>query len=249
MMDDLTFEQQVLVRIAAQTAYPAARPMRASVLAAITDDRRQQDAGTHRRPLAFAVTAVVAAAMLVLLALPGPRGAVADFFGIRGSKIEILPTPVPGVTPTPLPTPAGIRWIATPTSLDGAQSASGFAPMLPPGHGTPDGVYLVDYGDRPVVVLEYEQFDLWESQTDGFFVKGVAPGIDVHDRTVKGQPATWIGEGEHIVAFEDANGQRVVASVRTAERGTLVWASGRTFYRLETDLPEEDAVQLAESLP
>jgi hypothetical protein len=40
-----------------------------------------------------------------------------------------------------------------------------------------------------------------------------------------------------------------VASVRTVERSTLIWSSGPTFYRLETDLTEEEAVTLAESLP
>ena len=248
-MDDLTFEERVLARIAGEATYPAARPMRARVVAAIAEDRRGHDTATRGRPLAFSAMAAVLVAALVVLALPGPRGAVADFFGIRGSKIEILPTPAPGVTPTPLPTPAGIRFIATPTSLQGAESASRFAPKLPPGRGTPEGVYLVDYGAAPVVVLSYARFDLWESQTDGFFVKGVQQGIDIHDRTVKGEPATWIGEGEHIVVFEDATGQRVVASVRTVERGTLIWNSGPTFYRLETDLPEEEAVRIAESLP
>jgi hypothetical protein len=248
-MDDLTFEQQVLARFAAQAVYPPMRPMRARVLSAVAGDRHGRSASADRRTLVLAVIATALVAVIVMLALPGPRGAVADFFGVRGSKIEILPTPAPGVTPTPLPTPAGIRSIATPTSLEAAQSASGFAAMLPPGQGAPEGVYLVDYGSPPAVVLEYTRFDLWESQTQGFFVKGVPTGVDVHDRTVKGQPATWIGEGEHIVAFEDPTGRRVVASVRTVERGTLIWSSGPTFYRIETDLAEDEAVRIAESLP
>jgi hypothetical protein len=248
-MDDVTFERDVLARLAAEATYPATPSMRGSVLAAISAEPRRRVDPSRASRLVFASVGAAFVAAAVLLALPGPRGAVADFFGIRGSRIVILPTPAPGVTPTPLPTPAGIRWFATPTSLEAAQSASGFTPALPPSQGAPSGVYLVDYASPPVVVLEYARFDLWESQTQGFFVKGVPPDIAVHDRTVKGQPATWIGEGEHVVVFEDATGQRVVASVRTVERSTLIWSSGPTFYRLETDLTEEEAVTLAESLP
>lgn len=250
-MDDLQFEQEVVGRIAAQASYPATPALRAWVLAAIAEDTpgRSRPALPRRRALLLASAVALAVAIVVVLAVPRSRGAVADFFGVQGSKIEILPTPAAGVTPTPFPTPAGIQWIATPTSLDIARSAAGFDPALPRGQGEPLGVYLVDYGRPPVVVLQYARFDLWESRTVGFFVKGVPEGVTVHDRTVKGLPATWIGEGEHIVRFVDSSGQEVAASVRTVDRGTLIWSSGGTFYRLETDLTEEEAVSIAESLP
>jgi hypothetical protein len=251
-MDDLTFEQQVLGRFAPRVAYPATPALGARVLAAIAEGTPAPSRPTlavRRRALVLASIIALAVAIVGALAVPQSRGAIADFFGVQGSKIEILPTPAPGVTPTPFPTPAGIQWIATPTSLDGARSAAGFEPALPPGQGEPLGVYLVDYGRPPVVVLQYARFDLWESRTVGFFVKGVPEGVTVHDRTVNGHPATWIGDGEHIVRFADAEGQEVAASVRTVDRGTLIWSSGDTFFRLETDLTEEEAARMAESLP
>jgi len=250
-MDDLTFEQQVLGRFAPRVAYPATPELGARVLAAIAEGTpsRSRPALPRRRALVLASAIALAVAIVVALAVPRSRGAIADLFGVQGSKIEILPTPAGGMTPTPFPTPADIQWIATPTSRDGARSAAGFDPALPPGQGAPLGVYLVDYARLPVVVVQYMHFDLWESRTVGFFVKGVPEGVAVHDRTVNGLPATWIGEGEHIVRFVDSSGREVAASVRTVDRGTLIWSAGGTFYRLETDLTEEEAVSIAESLP
>ncbi len=251
-MDDLTFEAQVLRPLAARTAYPLTPQLRARVLAAVV--ARAAPAPERRPWVPRAALALVAGAMLVLglavaLAVPGSRSAIADFFGIEGSRIEILPTPQPGVTPTPFPTPAGIESYATPASLEVAATAAGFTPALPAGAGRPRGVYLVDYGEPPVVVLDYDRFDLWESRTVGFFGKGVPPELIIRDFTIKGQPATWISGGNHIVRFVDESGKEVVASVRTVDRNTLVWQTPFAFYRLETDLPEADAIRIAESLP
>jgi len=248
-MDDVTFERRVLGRVAAEVSYPPTPSLRAGVLAGIAADAPGARP-TWRRTAVLAAAAVVAVAIAVALAMPGSRSAIAEFFGVSGSKVEVLPTPAPGVTPTPFPAPADISSYATPTTLESAQTAAGFAPALPPGEGAPLGAYLVEYGGPPpVVVLQYARFDLWESRTVGFFVKGVPEGVEVRDRSVNGRPATWIGEGEHIVRFVDAQGREVAASVRTVGRGTLIWSTEATFYRLETDLSEEEAVRVAESLP
>jgi hypothetical protein len=251
-MDDLTFEARVLRPLAARTAYPAAPQLRARVLAAVADAAP----APAPRLLPMRRAAIVLAAVLVLLvgvaaalALPGSRSAIADFFGIEGSRIEILPTPPPGVTPTPFPTPAGIESYATPASLDAAARAAGFTPALPARDGDPRAVYLVDYGEPPPVVLDYDRFDLWESHTVGFFGKGVPPELIIRDFTIKGQPATWISGGSHIVRFVDESGREVQASVRTVDRNTLIWRTPFAFYRLETDLPEAEAIRIAESLP
>jgi hypothetical protein len=246
-MDDLIFERDV-ARVAARLAYPPTPDVRGRVLELVARPERRRR--WHLRPaLALAAAAALAIAMAVPLAVPASRSAVAQFFGVSRSKVEILPTPAPGVTPTPLPTPAGITFSATPTTLDGARTASGFAPALPPQAGAPVAVYLVDYGRPPAVVLQYPQFDLWESHTDGFFVKGVPPGIEVRDVTVAGRAATWVGAGEHIVRFVDPGGETVAASVRTVGRATLIWSTPAGFYRLETELPEAESIALAETLP
>lgn len=47
--------------------------------------------------------------------------------------------------------------------------------MLPSAVGAPVAVYLVKYEDFPVIVLQYEQFDLWQASATifGYFGKFV----------------------------------------------------------------------------
>ncbi len=59
--------------------------------------------------------------------------------------------------------------------------------------------------------------------------------------------------GGHIVSFFDAEGALVAGSERTVERtverNALIWRHGEGFFRLETKLPFEEALVIAESLP
>jgi len=251
-MDDVTFERDVLARLAAAMAYPPTPTLRGRVLAAIATPGApaiRQARPAARRWVLAAVVAALATGIALAVAVPSSRSAIADYFGISGSKIEILPTAAPGVTSTPFPTPAGIERYATPAALDAAQAAAGFPPALPAGEGEPQATYLVDYGPPPAVVLHYERFDLWESRAYGFYVKGVPAELIIRDFTINGRPATLIRGGAHIVRYVDASGNEVAASVRTVERTTLIWNGAQNFYRLETDLPEAAAIDLATSLP
>jgi hypothetical protein len=38
-------------------------------------------------------------------------------------------------------------------------------------------------------------------------------------------------------------------SFRQVDRSTLIWRTDAAFYRIETDLPMEDAIRIAETLP
>jgi hypothetical protein len=263
-MDDLTFEREVQ-RMAATMTFPSAPSLRGPVLAAIARDTAAA-AGARRPPglqlrLAFATAVLVAIAGLgVALSVPASRSAIAEFFGIEGSRIEVLPTAAPGVTPAPFPTPQGIESYATPSSLIDIRRDFGIEPALPPGEGAPQGVYIANYLDAYPVILQYPSFDLWEVRLSGgtfnkgvpiqpVFDKAVRSGTKIEDLTINGSPAAWISGGEHIVRYLDATGRTVDASVRTVERNTLVWRNDSFFYRLETDLPQADAIRIASSLP
>ncbi len=253
-MDDLTFERDVLTRAAATMAFPPPPQLRARVVAAIAAEptareRRAVPLPGMVRFAALATAIAVLVAVTLSLVLPGPRGAVADFFGIGGSKIEVLPTPHPPTTPTPFPTPAGLESYATPSSLDAAALAIGFSPAVPPGEGAPDETFVVDYFDVRVAVLHYARFDLWESRDIGFFLKGVPADLTIRDFEINGRPATLIHGGAHIARFIGADGTEVAGSLRTVDRTTLIWDGARNRYRLESDLPEADIVRIAESLP
>lgn len=265
-MDDATFER-ALQRMAATVTFPPTPELGVRVVAAIAaapaSRRTSPWRPVRQRSTRYAFAAVVALIAVVLgvaLSLPNSRSAIADFFGVEGSRIEILPTPAPGMTATPFPTPAMIQSYATPSSLIDVRRDFGFEPALPPGKGEPQRVYVADYLGVEPVILQYNGFDLWEVKLSGgtfnkgvpiqgVFDKSVRSGAKIEDLTINGAPAVWISGGEHIVRYVDSSGRTVDASVRTVDRNTLVWHNDNFFYRLETDLPEAEAIRIAMSLP
>jgi hypothetical protein len=235
--------------VAAQTSYPPTPQLRARVITRIATTPARLPS---LRPFALAAACIFAAALAVVLALPSSRSAVAEFFGVRGSEVHVAPTPQPGLTPTPLPTPLGLQQYGTPATLAEASRALGFAPPKPAGAGAPEGTYVINYfGSMPVAVLSYRPYDLWIAPPDegGIFVKTLDPAARLDTPAVHGVPANWVSGGSHIVTFKDAQGREAAGAQRTVGRNTLVWRTDAAFYRLETDLSEREAVAVAESLP
>lgn len=250
-MDDRTLELK-LTRVAASLAYPPTPRLRGRVLAAIA---AAEPTNARRRP-AFAFAAIAAAvalfAAMLAVSFPGSRSAIADFFGVEGSKVERLPTPPSGLTPTPFPPPADLPPAARSVSLSEMAQTLGFAPALPDGYGVPDTVYIIEYGGEPVAILRYPEFDLWQTKLRGeaAFGKGVPASGRIEEFDLRpGVPARWISGGPHIVWFMLPDGSTLEESVRTVERNTLIFSTGRAFYRIETDLPRLDALRIAETLP
>jgi hypothetical protein len=249
------WERELLERAASDAKYPLTPSLAGPVLARI--DARSAAPGPNRRTV---LTAVVAAAA-VMLGIAGSllvsgnlREAVAGFLGlaVENEVIQILPTPPPGTTPTPFPAPLALEQFATPVTPGEAARVLPLPPALPEPIGDVVGYYLAQYLERTVVIVEYQQFDLWIAESivfeKGFvFSKGVTV---IEQLTVRGQPAYWLDGGGHIVRVLDSQGQEVVGSVRTVEGKTLVWRSANRNYRLETlTLTKSEAVAIAESLP
>jgi hypothetical protein len=269
------WEDRLLAETAREVAYPPTPEMRPRVLAAIAE--RAPAAGRNRARrlrVVYAAAAVLLLAVVLTLAVEPARTAVAEFFGlVEGATIEILPTPTPsvaataeantsstaeaGTSSTPVPvtpaTPEPPRLIpkdmADATTLAAATESLGFEPALPPGQGEPRAVYVLR---RPpaVVVLEYADFDLWQSRSGGIYIgKGVFGDSLVDTPTINGEPSYWIEGGRHFMRFLDEDGETIAGTERTVDRNTLIWRGAETFYRIETDLPEAEAVAIAESLP
>ena len=123
-----------------------------------------------------------------------------------------------------------------------------FQPLIPASDGDPVTTYILSYGDEPIVVLHYQRFDLWETRARGFFGKGVAPDQIIDTLQIKGRDAMFVRGGNHIVQYFNASGSPVEGSARTVDRSTMIWNDGTTFFRLETDLPEADVINILESL-
>ena len=251
-MDELTFEQQTAAR--ARRGRSRTRPRRSYGHACLPRSsrrpRRTADAapsgarvrGERRGRCARGATLALRAAS---------RAAVADFFGIEGSEIEILPTPPPGVTPTPLPTPVDLPPAAIAVPLDDLDSAAGFDVAFADGT-EPGRAYIVTYAGEPSAILQYYGFDLWESQMSSGMVagKGVPPGVRVEEFELEdGVPARWISGGPHLIVFRTEDDTEIEDSIRTVRRNTLIWRTDHAFYRIETDLSFDDATDIARTLP
>jgi hypothetical protein len=243
-MNDLTFDRNIAA-IAARATFPAPPPMRTRVLSAL-EDSRPAPASQRRAPLAFAAVAaiVAAAAVAATMTIPSSRSAVADFFGVQGSEVEPIPD-------RPLPPPEDIRTTAQLATVDEASDLVGFDLSLPPQIGEPPSVYVLIYGTQHIAVIRYDEFDLWQARlpSEANFGKGAPPDVIVEDTFVDGTPARWITGGPHFVAFIDATGKRIESSERPVYANTLIWNDGDTFFRIETQLPFDDALRIAESLP
>jgi hypothetical protein len=247
---------EVLLERASETmTYPATPQLRAPVLRAIADTRRSGVAwqGGTRTLRALAVfTVAVFAVVSFVLGVPSSRDAVADFFGIEGSEVDVLPTSAPGTPETPLPTPHDIDPGALPSSLDELTTEFGRAPAIPSGQD-PRELFLVRYGGSPAAILRFDTFDLWEADVAGDFEgiigKGLPSDARLTELLVRGRQARWISGGPHRVEYIDAAGQVDEASLRTVERNTLIWRSDTALYRIETNLPLDETLQIAETLP
>ena len=259
--------ERLLTETAGRTAYPRTPDLGARVAASLRAPASPQ--AQARRP-AFA--ALVAAVMVVLavLAIAPSRDAIARLFGVEGSRIEFLPTALPGETATPLPATfpttafgggptavPGSSGLSTnvrtidPVDLAEADELAGFEAVLPAVEEARLRSVLVIYGDQPVLEHRYLSFDLWQTKLrqDAGFGKGVPQGGIVQEVEVGGVPGTWLSGEPHFVYYYNEMGFRYEDSTRLVERNTLVWRTDAFFYRIETDRPLEEALRIAETLP
>jgi hypothetical protein len=245
----MTFDDR-LRNIAARATYPPTPQLRTRVVAAL-DAPARQSAPSRRTPVAFGPRAVAAAAIIVfvavaaILAVPSSRSAVADLFDVEGSKIDIVPT----TTPIPV-APVGLPPAAERITIDDLGDAIGYSPLLPADNRDPRETYIFRYGTQAVGIIRYDEYDLWEARLEAetYFGKEADPRLTVTDTFVGDAPAHWVSGGPHFVGYVDALGNRIESSERIVESNTLIWNNRDTFLRLETNLPLDEALRIAESL-
>lgn len=252
-----------LQQMADEFPYPPTPDVAVSVRLRLQETAARSE--LHRRQLAWA--AVIALVILSgLLAVPQVRAAVFEI--LRVGAIRIVPaTPAPTApaltptsagpvaTPNPSPTPLStVLDLAGETTLADARARVSFPirqPAYPSDLGSPDRVFLQDLGGQVIVLV-------WMDRTQpdrvrmslhelgpGTFAEKIQPPV-VQETTVNGQHAVWT-LGPHLLQFS-RNGQVIYDARRLVEGHTLVWTQGDITYRLETDLPLNDAVRIAESL-
>jgi hypothetical protein len=165
------------------------------------------------------------------------------------------PAPTHPYTPTPPSPPlAAVLDLAGETIFTEAQEQAGFPlrlPAYPPDLGPPDRVFYQDLGG-PVVVLVW----LDDHHPDrvrlslhylgpGTFAWKIEPQF-IQETTVHGERAYWTA-GPYLLLFQRDYGVEPDLG-RLVEGHVLLWEEGEITYRLETDLPLEEAVRIVESL-
>lgn len=214
------------------------------VLARLDDEARP----VRWRPVqrvAAAVLALLLALATAMAVSPTVRAAVYDLFRVGGVEIhENQPAPV---TPTlsvapPLP---GERDVP----LSQARHETGFPLRLPAKLGPPSLVRLID--DAAVVSMAFPsphgeiRIDQFDGGLDPIFEK-FTYAEDVHHVTVSGHPAIWV-DRPHVVIYDDPTGKLRDETARLAS-STLIWQDTGVTYRVEGDLTQDQAIEIAESM-
>ena len=194
------------------------------------------------RPLVVGFAVVLAVAAGVLALSPGARSAFLEIFHIRGATVERVES-LPDVRAQRID--FGER-----VSREEAERRVGFE-LLDLGDDPdaifvrPDGLASVVYGApaHPRLVLSQARGAIY----DGFIKKTADLGTIVDEVTVDGEPGLFVDGPQHFVMFLDENG--FISDERTYLAGTvLLWNRDELLLRLEGDLTEEEALELAESV-
>ena len=152
---------------------------------------------------------------------------------------------------TQVPQPSELDQLAGETSLEEAHRLAGFdirLPAYPPDLGAPDRVFYQPMG--PTLILVWADPGGLNRPRLSLFILGETVLLDkaepsVLERTeVGGEEAYW-AEGPYMLAIR---GERELVLRYLVQGHVLIWAEGGLTYRLESGLPLEEALRIAESL-
>jgi hypothetical protein len=225
--------------------------------------------GDLLRPVFVPAWQRVAVALVVLVALlsgvlalsPGARKAVAGWLGLRGVKIEV----VPSLSPPPPPALGRNLVLGVPVTLPEARASVPFRILLPSAQGLnqPDEIDLITsfgtgrvsllYRARPGfppatatgVGLLLTEFEAAPDQS--FIEKKLLPsGTKLVAVKVNGEPGFWI-EGAHELYYVRPDGTPIQDTVRLAGN-VLLWQHGSVTLRIEANITMAEALAIAESV-
>lgn len=209
---------------------------------------------------AVAVAAAVAVLASGVLALsPGARRAVADFLGLRGERIRV----VPSLSPSPAPLGTALQ-VGELTTLAEAQAKVPFTILAPTAPGLPVPVVYLGYSfpegqvsfvypassDLPAVGTSGVGMLLTEFQgrvDQQFIEKFIVAGTDIQAVSVDGAPGYWISGGVHEIVYLDPDGVPITSSLRLAGN-VLLWQRGDVTLRIESSLSLDRVLAIARTV-
>ena len=263
--------EERLAEAAASFNYPPTPDIAGSVRERLETERRpsRRWSRTVPRRLAWALAALLLFGGIA--ATPDARARILAFLRIGSIEI-VVPTVTPVIptapavvateqaTPRPAssPTPLSSRLnLNGQTTLDDAQTRVDFPirlPSYPPDLAAPDGIYVQDLGGPAVILVWLERgstarvsMSLHQLTEDAFARKLVQRPELMQETTVNGRGAAWV-RGPHLLQFRAPGGGFELRERRLVLGNVLIWEENEITYRLETELPLEEAVRVAESL-
>ncbi|MGZ3584628.1 MAG: hypothetical protein ACXVCT_17950 [Ktedonobacterales bacterium] len=257
--------EQHLREAGAALPYPPTPQIAARVLQRLNAGAPPHSAS---RRWAWAVVAVVVV-LSALMLVPPARAAILDFIQIGVVRILRGPNlpPAPVYAPTSMPT-AGLQSPVTPitatpgspavldldgeTTLADAQTKVAFPvllPSYPSDLGKPDRVYVQDMGGPMLLLVWLDparpdrvRMSMHEIAPGSWAITKFNPRV-VQEVQVNGEPGAWT-EGPYMLETRSHN----YVERQLVEGHVLIWTENNITYRLETDLPVEQAIKIAESL-
>jgi hypothetical protein len=239
-----------LVELGRRLEYPATPELAPRVRVRLAEGPAPAFRAGRRRALAL-VLVVLAVAIGAVMAVPGTRAAILEFFHLRGVTIERV-----GELPTvPLQPNFDKLFLGEKVTLEEARKRADFEVVVPEALGEPDAVYFQS-GNPPsgMVSLVYgtaEQpralFTEFRATVDEVIFKKVAAGTHIAKVQVDGQPGFFLSGNPHEFSYFDRRGEYRQEIIRLAGN-TLVWERGPLTLRLEADIDRKEAVEIARSV-
>ena len=239
-----------LQALAKEFKYPSTPPVANVVMARL----RTLSPRLRNRQFAWALVAVIIL-LIGLMFVPPVRAAVLEFIQIGIVRIFPAPTESTPTIQAPLTaTPAAssipfLENLVGETTLEEAQTTVDFPIPLPPNLGTPHHVYLQNAGGWMVILiwLDSQQPDQIEMslhiiEAGSWTIEKYQPAA-LEETTVHNQRAVWTS-GPYPLLLSDGD----MDFIRMVDGHVLIWEENGITYRLETDLPLDEAVRIAESL-
>lgn len=262
-MNEMEFEKK-LRSIANGMDYPRTPDIAGSVMSRLDKSKRPR---LSSRRLAWSLT-IILVLLSSLMLIPTVRAAVIEFIQIGVVRIfpqsveptqRVLTTATPGsLTPsTSIPDSSSLLipfldQIAGETKLANAQEIAPYQillPTYPADLGQPAHVY-VQNADGTMTILVWVEPDQPERvtmslhfiPTGSWAINKMGPVV-IEETEVNIHKAVWaVGPYPLIMRNGDIQFDRMING------HVLIWADGDVTYRLETDLPLEEAIKIAESL-
>jgi hypothetical protein len=259
----MDFEAQVR-SIASGMNYPRTPNIAASVSARLRSGTRP---ALLSRRLAWSLT-ILLILISSLMLIPPARAAILEFIQIGVVRIfRSEPTPISPpnqempstiipvtatIAPTSQPLIPILRNLIGESTLQDAQQSVNY-PLLLPAYpadlGQPDHVFVQEANGKMTILVWLDPqhpdqvlMSLHFLPAGSWAIKKMEPQV-IEETNVNGERALWT-TGPYPMMVENGD----IRYIRMITGHVLIWSKERITYRLETDLPLEEALKIAESL-